>query len=54
MMVLPWVGGVVNAWRLEPEEFADEWDSGAGAAHAGGRWNPVGYPAVYCAAARTA
>jgi RES domain-containing protein len=36
-------------WRLDQQRFAPTWDSGEGAFQAGGRWNPVGIRAVYCA-----
>ena len=42
-------GGAVVAWRLDQERYRDTWDSGVGASLAGGRWNSVGVPAVYCA-----
>jgi RES domain-containing protein len=49
-MRLPWERGPLEVWRLDAKRFASRWDSGAGAARAGGRWNPAGYPAVYCSA----
>ena len=36
-------------WRLDLRRFAPIWDSGEGAFLAGGRWNPPGIRAVYCA-----
>lgn len=36
-------------WRLDQRRFAPGWDSGEGAFRAGGRWNPMGVRAVYCA-----
>lgn len=49
MMPLPWVAGSPLAWRLDlPHGSA--WDRAIGSAKVGGRWNPVGYPVVYCSA----
>jgi RES domain-containing protein len=48
MMPLPWVAGSPLAWRLDLHLHGFTWDSGVGSAEVGGRWNPVGYPAVYC------
>lgn len=42
-------GGPVLAWRIDANAFASAWDSGIGAERVGGRWNPVGLRAVYCA-----
>jgi RES domain-containing protein len=50
MMRLPWVAGPPEAWRLDLQDHGPTWDRGHGAAKAGGRWNPAGYPVVYCAA----
>jgi RES domain-containing protein len=36
-------------WRLDQRKFASAWNSGEGAFRAGGRWNPPGVRAVYCA-----
>jgi RES domain-containing protein len=49
-MPLPWVAGAPLAWRLDSTVHAAAWDKGTGAAKVGGRWNPVGYPMVYCSA----
>jgi RES domain-containing protein len=45
---LPWAAGPGEIWRLDAKAHASTWDSGKGAEIAGGRWNPVGYAAVYC------
>ena len=50
MMPLPWGAGPPEAWRLDLKEYSGTWDHGIGAAKVGGRWNPVGYPVVYCSA----
>lgn len=50
MMPLPWVSGSPLAWRLDLQPRGSTWDSGMGSAKVGGRWNPVGYPVVYCSA----
>jgi RES domain-containing protein len=50
MMPLPWVAGSPTAWRLDLQPRGSTWDSGVGSAKVGGRWNPVGYPVVYCSA----
>jgi len=50
MMPLPWVAGSPLAWRLDLQPHGSTWDSGSGSASVGGRWNPVGYPVVYCSA----
>lgn len=50
MMLLPWAAGPPNAWRLDLQQHGSTWDSGIGSAEVGGRWNPVGYPVVYCSA----
>ena len=50
MMPLPWMAGTPTTWRLDVQPFGSRWDSGAGSAKVGGRWNPVGYPVVYCSA----
>jgi RES domain-containing protein len=46
---LPGDTGPVLFWRLDDARYASSWDSGEGARLKGGRWNPVGLPAVYCA-----
>lgn len=50
MMLLPWAAGPPTAWRLDLQQYSSRWDSGLGSAKVGGRWNPVGYPVVYCSA----
>ena len=50
MMPLPWVAGSPLAWRLDLQPHGSTWDKGIGSAKVGGRWNPVGYPVVYCSA----
>jgi len=41
--------GALLAFRLDRDRHAATWDSGEGAFQVGGRWNPVGTRAVYCA-----
>lgn len=50
MMPVPWVAGLPLAWRLDLGPQGSTWDGGIGSAKVGGRWNPVGYPVVYCSA----
>ena len=50
MMPLPWAAGPPKAWRLDLQQRSATWDGGVGSARVGGRWNPVGYPVVYCSA----
>ena len=50
MMPLPWTAGAPFAWRLDLQHHGSNWDRGIGSAKVGGRWNPVGYPVVYCSA----
>jgi RES domain-containing protein len=50
MMPLPCVAGSPLAWRLDLQSHGSTWDGGIGSAKVGGRWNPVGYPVVYCSA----
>jgi RES domain-containing protein len=50
MMPLPWAAGPARAWRLDLLQHSSTWDRGIGSAQVGGRWNPVGYPVVYCSA----
>jgi RES domain-containing protein len=47
---LPWESGQFHIWRVDADEFSEEWDKGMGSQLRGGRWNPIGYPAVYCSA----
>lgn len=35
------------AWRLDRAKWAKSWRDGEGAYQAGGRWNPIGFRAVY-------
>lgn len=39
----------ITAWRITLEKYGQEAMTGEGAKLYGGRWNPVGYPAVYLA-----
>lgn len=39
----------ITAWRITLEKYGQEAMTGEGAKLFGGRWNPVGYPAVYLA-----
>lgn len=39
----------ITAWRITRKKYLDQAFSGEGAKIWGGRWNPAGYPAVYCA-----
>ena len=39
----------ITAWRITRKKYLDDAFTGEGAKLWGGRWNPVGYPAVYCA-----
>jgi RES domain-containing protein len=39
----------ITAWRITPKKYIDDAFTGEGAKLWGGRWNQVGYPAVYCA-----
>lgn len=48
MNSLPGHTGHVVFWRLDDERYKTTWDSGEGARLKGGRWSPVGVPAVYC------
>lgn len=50
MMPVPWVAGSPLAWRLDLQPHGSAWDRAIGSATVGGRWNPVGYPVVYCSA----
>ena len=50
MMPLPWAAGSPQAWRLDLQQHSSTWDRAVGSAKVGGRWNPVGYPVVYCSA----
>ncbi|MEO6080077.1 MAG: RES domain-containing protein [Steroidobacteraceae bacterium] len=44
----PWAPDKLLMWRMDNKKFGASWDSGMGAEREGGRWNPHGYPAVYC------
>ncbi len=50
MRRVPWDPGLPELWRLDARPQAATWDSGKGAELAGGRWNPEGFPTVYCSA----
>lgn len=39
----------ITAWRITPKKYLDQAFTGDGAKTWGGRWNPIGQPAVYCA-----
>jgi len=39
--------GATHAWRVVHRDFAESAFDGEGARRHGGRWNPVGIPAVY-------
>ena len=39
----------ITAWRITPEKYRDQAFTGDGAKIWGGRWNPAGRLAVYCA-----
>ena len=39
----------ITAWRMTRKKYLDDAFTGEGAKLWGGRWNPVGFPAVYCA-----
>lgn len=45
----PSITAPVRAWRVDLDIYAGSWDSGIGAQTVGGRWNPKGVKAVYCA-----
>ena len=49
MNSLPGHTGPVVFWRLDDKRYRSTWNSGEGARLKGGRWSPVGVPAVYCA-----
>ncbi len=48
MTSLPGHTGAVVFWRLDDKRYEKTWDGGEGARQKGGRWSPVGVPAVYC------
>ena len=48
-MFAPLLGAPVRAWRVDVDTRKGSWDSGIGAQTVGGRWNPKGVKAVYCA-----
>lgn len=48
MTPLPGDTGPVLFWRLDDKRYEKSWDGGEGARRKGGRWSPVGVPAVYC------
>ncbi|MEO1309127.1 MAG: RES domain-containing protein [Pseudomonadota bacterium] len=41
--------GAVRAHRLDRQKYAEDWEAGEGAFQVGGRWNPIGVRAIYCA-----
>ena len=43
----------ITAWRTTKSDYADTAFSGEGARLYGGRWNPVGVPAVYLSSSRS-
>lgn len=49
MTPMPPRGSAVTIWRLDHARHQSSWDSGVGAAEAGGRWNSKTVHAVYCA-----
>ena len=49
MTPLPDHAGPAVFWRLDDKQFETTWDSGEGSRRKGGRWSPIGIPAVHCA-----
>lgn len=46
---MPSSDALTKAWRVDQAVFRSSWDSAIGSQTSGGRWNPKGVKAVYCA-----